>query len=160
MSLFGDLDVASAHDNPFFKPDGTYTCLVTKCEVKYSKNNNKGMALEYTIQEGDKEGKKFGEWKNIPEPWEVMGYASKEDFEAAVNFDDKIKERANRDLSFLKLRLKQFGFTPEEMGTIGAEEILSLPWLAIELKNYSGRENIADVKILADSMTAEGNSFS
>ena len=148
MSIFGDIDIASANDNPFFKPDGKYVCKVTKAAVRYSQQNNKGMPLEYTIQEGEKQGKKINESKTIPEVWHVMGYATEEDWQNEVNYKDKIKEDAARNLSFLKLRFKQFGFAPEEMNDIKPEDILSLPLLEIEIKNQGGSERIWDIKLL------------
>lgn len=148
MSIFGDIDISSANDNPFFKPDGKYVCKVTKAEVRYSQQNNKGMPIEYTIQEGEKQGKKINEWKTIPEVWHVMGYKTEEEWKEEVNYSDKIKEDAARNLSFLKQRFKQFGFSPEEMNDIKAEDILNLPLLEVEIKNQGGQERIWDIKLL------------
>lgn len=148
MSIFGDIDISSANDNPFFKPDGKYVCKVTKAEVRYSQKDNKGMPIEYTIQEGEKQGKKINEWKTIPEVWHVMGYKTEEDWKSEVNYSDKVKEDAARNLSFLKQRFKQFGFSPEEMNDIKPEDILSLPLLEVEIKNQGGQERIWDIKLL------------
>ena len=160
MSLFGDLDIKSANENPFFKPDGKYICKLTKAEVKYSKAGNKGMPLEYTIMEGQKQGKTIGEWKPVPEPWNVLGYETKEDLDNQVNKSDKIKEDAERNLAFLKQRMKQFGFAPEEMNSVTPEQLLELPWLEIEIKNEGSNERIKGIEIYADKLANEGDPFS
>lgn len=145
--IFGDLDVASANENPFFKPDGKYICRVTAATVRRSKAGNKGMPIEYTIQEGEKEGKKINEWKPVPEPWELEGYATDDDFKEEINFSAKLKEDAERNLSFLKQRMKQFGFSTEEMNTVTPEDFLNLPLLEVELKNHNGQERIWSVEV-------------
>lgn len=147
MSIFGDLDVSSANENPFFKPDGKYLCRVTAATVRHSKAGNKGMPIEYTIQEGQKQGKKINEWKPVPEPWEVEGYETQEDAKAEVNFSDKIKEDAERNLAFIKQRLKQFGFSNDEMNTVQPKDFLELPLLEVEIKNQNGQERIWSVQV-------------
>lgn len=160
MSIFGELDVASANENPFFKPDGKYISKLTKAEVRYSKSGNKGMPLEYTIMEGQKQGKTINEWKAIPEVWETQGYPTKDDYAAETKYSDKIKEDAERNLAFLKQRLKQFGFAAEEMNAITPEQLLELPWLEIEIKNAGGQERIYNIEIYADKLANEGDPFS
>lgn len=160
MSIFGELDVASANENPFFKPDGKYISKLTKAEVRYSKAGNKGMPLEYTIMEGQKQGKTINEWKPVPEIWETQGYPSQEDLKDQTNYSDKTKEDAERNLAFLKQRLKQFGFSAEEMNSVTPEQLLGLPWLEIEIKNSGGQERIYNIEIYADKLATEGDPFS
>jgi ribonuclease BN (tRNA processing enzyme) len=145
--IFGDIDVSSANENPFFKPDGKYLSKVTAATVRYSNAGNKGMPIEYTIQEGEKQGKKINEWKPVPEPWQILGYATEEDAKEEVNKSAKIKEDAARDLAFIKQRLKQFGFSNEEMNTVQPEDFLELPLLLVEIKNHNGQERIWGVEI-------------
>lgn len=147
MSIFGDIDVASANENPFFKPDGKYLCKVTNATVRRSNKGNKGMPIEYTIQEGEKQGKKINEWKPVPEPWELEGYESEEDQKAEVNFSAKLKETSERDIAFIKQRMKQFGFANDEMNSVKPEDFLSLPLLEVEIKNVNGQERIWSVEI-------------
>jgi hypothetical protein len=145
--LFGELDIASAQDNPFFKPDGTYLCEITSAQVRTSKNGNKGFALDYTITEGPKKGKKIQEWKPIPMPWQLKGYESNEVPEG-TRPDDEIKEKAERTMSFLKQRLKDFGIPVEQMNSVDAEYILNkVPLLDITIKNVDGNERITGVKL-------------
>lgn len=150
--LFGELDIASANDNPFFKPDGTYLCEISKAEIKTSKAGNKGFTLDYLIIEGDKKGKKIQEWKPIPMPWHFKGYKTKEEMESGVyntdNDQDQIKESAERNMSFLKQRLKDFGVPVEMMNSVDAEYLLNkVPQLNVTIQNKDGNERITGVKI-------------
>lgn len=152
MSLFGDLDIANAKDNPFFKPDGPYECEISKAEVKTSAKGNKGFTLDYLIVEGPKKGKKIQEWKPIPMPWELKGYKTREEFEAkSRNSDydeDQLKENAERNMSFLKQRLKNFGIADEDMNDITPEQLLNdVPRLTVTIKNSGDQERITNVKI-------------
>jgi len=151
-SLFGELDIASAKDNPFFKPDGTYVCELTGAEVKTSKKGNKGFALDYTIAEGPKKGKKIQEWKPIPMPWQLKGYATEEEQSSGQhnsdNDPDQIRENAERNMSFLKNRLKDFGIPVEEMNSVDSEYLLNkVPQLEVTIKNQDGNERITGVKV-------------
>lgn len=156
-NLFGDLDIASAEDNPFYKPDGTYVCELTGAQLKTSKKGNKGLALDYTIHRNvdgseSKKGKKIQEWKTIPRPWELKGYHSKEAMDRGVfdtDYDEaQIKEAAERNMSFLKQRMKDFGVPVEQMNSVDAEYLLNkTPLLEVTIKNQDGNERITGVKI-------------
>ena len=158
ISIFGDLDVASANENPFFKPDGTYVCKLTTAEIRFSKAGNKIMPLEYTIQEGPKMGKKIQEWKPVPEVWNVHGYETEEDWKTETNYSDKIKENAERNLAFIKQRMKQFGFSQDEMNSVQPSDLLQLPLLNVEIKNEGGQERIKGIT-LYDGDAGDGNPF-
>lgn len=148
MSLFGELDVASANDNPFYKEDGPYTCVVSGAEIKTSrKDGAKGLALKYTIVDGEKKGQFINEWKPIPFAWNLNGYASEEDEKNTANYDAEIAGTAARSLSFLKARLKDFGFPPEKMNTLEPKDFLELPNLVVTIKNENGRENVKGVDL-------------
>jgi len=156
MSLFGELDVASANDNPFYKEDGTYTCVVSGAETKTSrKDGAKGLALKYTIVEGEKKGQFINEWKPIPFSWNLNGYATEEDEKNTTNHDPEIGGNAQRSLSFLKSRLKDFGFPPEKMNNLEPQDFLNLPNLLVSIKNENGRENVKGVE-LAIVTTSKG----
>lgn len=152
MSLFGELDIANAKDNPFFKPDGDYECEIASAEVKTSKAGNKGFALDYLIIEGPKKGKKIQEWKPIPMPWHLKGYMTQGEMESGQrnsdHDEDKIKEDAERNMSFLKTRLKNFGIPVEEMNSVTPEYLLNkVPQLTVTIKNSGDNERITGVKI-------------
>jgi hypothetical protein len=150
--LFGDIDIASANANPFFKPDGTYLCDIALVEVRTAKSGSKGFALEYIILEGPKKDKKIQEWKTIPMPWQLEGY----DNEAKTtpsNSDEreKIKEDAERNMSFLKRRLKDFGIPVEEMNSVDQEYLLNkVRTLEVTIKNSGDNERITGVKVAED----------
>lgn len=145
--LFGDLDIASANENPFFKPDGTYLCEITKAEIKTSKKGNKGFTLDYTIMEGPKKGKKIQEWKPIPMPWQLKGFATADSSEK----DEEVLERAERSMAFLKQRLKDFGIPVDMMNAVDSDYLLNnVRALLVTIKNNDGQENITGVKIAED----------
>lgn len=156
MSLFGEIDVASANDNPFYKEDGQYVCRLTGAEIKTAhKTGDKGLALKYTIIEGKKKGQFINEWKPIPFSWQLNGYETEEDEKNTVNYDDEIAGNAQRSLSFLKSRLKDFGFPPEKMNVLEPKDFLELPNLVVSIKNENGRENVKGVD-LQGSVVAKG----
>ena len=157
MSLFGELDVASANDNPFFKEDGPYTCAVSGAEIKTSrKDGSKGLALKYTIVEGEKKGQFINEWKPIPFSWNLNGYATEEDEKNTANYDPEIGGNAARSLSFLKARLKDFGFAPEKMNNLEPTDFLNLPKLVVTIKNENGRENVKGVDLASGNVASGG----
>lgn len=155
MSLFGELDVASANDNPFYKDDGSYTCVVAGAELKTSnKDGSKGLALKYSIVEGPKKGQFINEWKPIPFSWQLNGYESAEDEKNTTNYDDENASNAARSLSFLKARLKDFGFAPEKMNILEPSDFLNLPKLVVTIKNEKGRENVKGVDLSGQPASA------
>jgi len=157
MSLFGDLDVASANDNPFYKEDGNYNCVISGAEIKTSnKDGSKGLALKYSITDGEKKGQFINEWKPLPFPWNLNGYATEEDEKNTSGYDAKIAGDSARSLSFLKARLRDFGFPPEKMNDLDPKDILALPPLVVSIKNEKGRENVKGVEIAAPVATKAG----
>lgn len=157
MSLFGELDVASANENPYYKEDGPYTCQLTGAELKTAKNGvSKGLALKYTILEGDKKGLSINEWKPVPTPWNLMGYTTKEDMDNTVNHDDEVASNSNRSLSYLKARLIEFGIPPEEMNDLEPKTLLELPHMIVTIRNKNDRENITGVELITDSTSSVG----
>lgn len=159
LGLFGDLDIASANDNPFYKPDDTYLCLITSAGVKKSQKGTRGWTIDYTIQEGKYKGRRIQEWKNIPWPWQVKGYETEEAMKNGGEKSEKIAEDADRDLSFLKGRLKDFGIPEEQMNSIQPAEIMDLSWLNVTMRNDDGREKITKVKLAGSNSSAEADPF-
>src|SRR5690242_16655281 len=100
MSLFGDLDVQSASDDPFGVSAGIHRMVVQKVEVKPTNSGDKtGMYLTFAVAdpEDSDNGNTVLEFKEIPDP-------------ALVKAEDKAAKRA---ASFLKMRLASLGI-PED----------------------------------------------
>lgn len=145
--LFGDLDIESAHDNPFYKEDGTYVCLITGVSKKISKKGNRGLEIVYTIQEGPKKTKKIREWKPLPFAWNVKGFATQADMDNDINYDEEIAENAARDLSYLKMRMKEYGFPSDNLNQLSSDKLLAVGPLAVTIKNQEGNERVTGVKL-------------
>jgi hypothetical protein len=152
-NLFGDLDVESAEDNPWIKPDGTYHCYLTKVSVGLTKNQDKrGMNLEYTIVEGPKKTRKIKEWKWVPSSAQVKGYDSLEPL-SQLNIDgmvsdEDLAEKAANAVSYLKARLKDFGIPSDKMNSIQSQDLMDLELdLNITIRNKNGNENIVNIAL-------------
>lgn len=105
-SIFGDLDVANAEDNPFEVEAGTYEATVTDVQVKpTAKGDKTGLILEYTITDESNNGKKVSEWKEIP---------------------DKNSPNAARAASFLKMRLASLGVPEGRMNDLQTDDLMNL----------------------------------
>jgi hypothetical protein len=111
MSIFGDLDVASASDDPFKVPANTYNAVVSESKVADSKDGSKkGLVLIYTVEDPGSEhhGKNVREWKTIPQPADPKN-PSGEDLRA---------------MSFLKARLLDLGVPEERINSIQPDELI------------------------------------
>lgn len=104
MGLFGDLDVKSAEDNPWFVPSNTYKADVFSVEVKDGKNG-KGLSIVYKISEGDHKGKTVSEWKNIPSKAEAD------------------TEEGKKAASYLKMRLASLGVPEARMNDVEPDDL-------------------------------------
>lgn len=160
MSLFGELDVASANENPYYKEDGTYLCQITGAEKKEANNasKSKGLVIKYTILEGDKKGLTIQEWKPLPDPWNIKGFESEEDMESKTNYDDEVASRAARSMSFLKSRLMDLGFPPEKMNTLDPKDFFEVPKVYVTIKNKNDRENVTSVELAEGTSSSVGSS--
>lgn len=135
MSLFGDLDIESAEDDPFAIPDNTYDCFLTDVTVKPTKDESKvGMTLEFTISEGDHAEKKIQEWKRIPASSEL------------TSEDTKIKADAERAMSFLKARMLDLGIPAERINSVGRDDLVGIHCL-VAVKNNNGYTNVRKVTL-------------
>lgn len=110
MGIFGDLDVASAADNPWLVPANTYECTVYTAEVKRDKNEILGLEIIYKISSGDHEGKTVREWKVIPEPADPKNPTAEE----------------AKATSYLKMRLLSFGVPESRMNSMNINDILGI----------------------------------
>lgn len=158
MSLFGELDVASANENPYYKEDGPYTCQLTGAELKTARNGSKGLALKYTILEGEKKGLSINEWKPVPMPWNLNGYETQEDEKNTANYDAEIAANASRSLSYLKARLVEFGIPAEKMNDLEPKDLLELPHMIVTIRNKNDRENVTGVELISGTTSSVGTS--
>lgn len=111
MSLFGDLDIASAADDPFNIDEGIYRGVLSNVQTKKSNDGTKkGTVFTYTVtdEESPMVGRKIDEWKNLPQPADP----------------DSLTPEEERDLSFLKMRLSSLGVAEEDMNTVEAKDLI------------------------------------
>lgn len=141
MSLFGDLDVASAADNPFVVKDGTYEATVAEAEVKVNEEKNKkSLVLTYAITtEGEMHGRKVQEYKTIP-----------------ANGDES--EQAARDASFLKMRLSSLGIPEKMMNTLEIDDLVGIECV-ITVVNKNDFTNVKRLTLPKSGATSQGNPF-
>lgn len=133
MGLFGDLDVASADDNPWAVPANTYEADVYTVEVKTDKNGNKGLAILYKISSGDHEGKTVSEWKIIPQP----------------NGSDLTPEE-KKAASYLKMRLASLGVPEERMNDVNVNDLMGLP-VTVKVTVNGDYTNVTRVELRGNS---------
>lgn len=132
MGIFKGLDVASASDNPFGVPDGTYYATVSAAGVKNSDKVGDGLTIDYTIRDCEDEkynGRKVSDWLTIPEP----------------NDNGDLDEKGQMRLSFLKTRLSSLGIPESEMNTVDPEDLIGLEVVLIlktTTKNDTDYQNI------------------
>jgi hypothetical protein len=113
MGIFGELDVASAADDPFKVPANVYEASVTDVTVGPTKDGSKvGMTLIYTITEdsadGEHVGKTVREWKEIPQPANPK----------VLSADDK------KAMSWLKARLLSLGVPENRVNTVEPSDLI------------------------------------
>jgi len=139
MSLFADLDIASASDNPFAVDPGTYNARVTNVTTgKTQKGDKFGMLIEYTVtDEGPYQGNTVSEWKRIPRP------------DDAEPLDEAQKAKA---LSFLKQRLSNLGIPEARMNDVTADDLIGID-VVISVVEKDGYTNVKKVTL------AEGTGF-
>lgn len=131
MSLFGDLDIQSAADDPFKVDNGTYPFTITKVKSgPTSKGDKLGLTLEYTITDEDSpmNGRKVSEWKHIPQPDDPQNPTAEE----------------ARAASFLKLRLADLGVPENQMNSLEIEDLLGLEGVMV-VKNNGEYTNVTKV---------------
>ena len=141
MSLFGELDVESAEDNPFAIPDGVYDAAVFEVKVGPTKNKDKvGMTLVYKITEGPQTGKTVQEWKHVPQPADAKNPTEEE----------------ARALSYLKARMISLGVPAEKINTIQSDDLLGRE-VVITLVTKGEYQNVRKVteKQDTDSLAAK-----
>lgn len=104
--LFGDLDIASANDEPWAIKADSYPCTVTQSEIKPNNAGDKmGWSISYTIDEGEYKGMTLFEWKWVP---------TKEQVSTDSN--------ADRARNFLAERMASFGVPKERRNQFKADQ--------------------------------------
>lgn len=144
MSLFGDLDIASAADNPFSVDPGTYSATVSNVELKDSKAGDKtGLFFTYTITgDGPMVGRSVSEWKTVPQP---------------ENPKSPTAEEAQA-LSFLKMRLASLGIPEARMNTVTPDDLIGID-VVITVKQKDEYTNITKVVLATGVATNSENPF-
>lgn len=141
FNIFGDLDLASAADDPFAVEDGTYDAVVVESVVKSEKKNpnRKGLALKYQIEGGPMNGRKVSDWRNIPL--------------------DKADENYDTDRSFMKGRLTAFGVPEDRFATFQPQDAMGAR-ITITVKNreVDGTNYTNVTKVVARNDSAAGSS--
>ncbi len=157
-SIFGDIDLKNASEDPFYKENDTYLCQITEAPITASAKGNRGLNIKYTIQKGDHEGEPIRDYLAIPKKWEVKGYPTESDLDSDTNYDKDLEKRSKRSVGFLKKRLLEFGFANEELDSIQPEDILAvgLLWVTLRHRKSDNQEQVAGVKLAEDS---EGTPF-
>lgn len=133
MSLFGDLDIASAADNPFEIPANSYEATVTDVRVGKTRDESKvGMTFIYTIQSGEYEGQDITEWKQIPTPADPHNLTT----------DEK------RSMSFLKQRLLSLGVPEDRMNSVKEDELIGADVVVTVKPGKNGYTNVSRVELM------------
>lgn len=138
FSIFGDLDVQAAADDPFAVSDGTYGATVTECSAgPTNKGDKKGMTFIFTIDESDDSamiGRKYSEWLEIPVPADPKNLTPEE------------AQKASR----LKSRLLSLGTPKDQINSAKTSDFLGIGVvIRIATTEKNGREyqNIKDLKV-------------
>lgn len=136
MSLFGDLDVQHAADDPFNIEEGIYKGTISDVKVKQSSKGTTGLVLTYTVtdEESPMVGRKIDEWKNVPQPADPENLTPEEE----------------RDRSFLKMRLKSLGIPESEMNNVGTDDLVGLD-VVFTVKKKGEYTNVTKVELADDS---------
>lgn len=144
MSLFGDLDLENAADDPFAIPPGTYNAVLTALTQENPKDPSKrpGFSFKYTITNPDEDpdnnatGLTISEWKTIPAP-------------ITDDSTDEEKAEASRNRSFIKQRLLSLGVAPDDLDTVGSEDLVGTDVVLTVVKKGE-YTNITWVKLPVD----------
>lgn len=142
MSLFGELDVASAADDPFKVPPNVYNAVVTDVSVGPTKDGSKtGMTLVYTIQSDDEHnGKNVREWKQIPTPADPKNLSA----------DDK------RAMSFLKSRLLDLGVPESRINQVAPDDLIGKEVTITVKDGKNDFVNVTKVTLLQNTAAPSG----
>lgn len=109
-SIFGDLDIEGASDDPFGVPVGVHPVQVTDVKVIRPKADDKDMLLlEYKVTDGDATGNTVQERKTIK-----------------TDGEDANSPSARRNASFLKIRLKELGVPEARLNSVKPDDLIGV----------------------------------
>ncbi len=133
-SLFGDLDLDNAPDDPFAIPDATYRAFLTNVKKAPTKDGKKtGVTFKYKISEGDYEGREVTEWKS-------------------ANATDDVRTK-----SFLKQRIISLGVPTDRLGVVDPGDLIGKE-VYVTVKNRNGYANVDKVTLVDASEISEPTS--
>lgn len=160
-NLFGELDVESAEDNPWFKPDGTYRCGLADVTVKLTKNEDKmGMTLVFKVTQDFKKGRQIKPWYWIPTPNQIKGYPSLKPEEGQVK-DPEFAEKAANATSTLKMVMKNMGVPADKINTLKSQDLMDMAQeYDVTIQNKNGSENIKSIAVNDDTTDQKFDPFS
>lgn len=146
MSIFGELDVESANDDPFQIPDNTYRATVTDAKVGPTNNGDKvGLTIVYTINSDDEhDGKSVSEWKHIPTP----------------NDPKNLTPEESKAASFLKQRMLSLGIPAERINSVTPDDLKARE-VYITTKTTTSNDriytNVRKVVVIEDGVAFDEN---
>lgn len=148
-SIFGDLDLTAAADDPFKVENGTYLAFVKEAEVKLSQKGNRGLNITYEIagNGNDGDGKTIKEWKNIP------------DAKDAASDEEGGSAEGRRSASFLKQRLLSLGVAPESVNKVKVSELVGTKVVITVGENNQGYSSVNKVELASNETTSGDNPF-
>lgn len=142
MSIWGDLDVEAAADDPFAVPNNTYRAVLTDAKVGPTKAGDKvGLTITWTINSEDEHnGKMITEWKQIPQPVDPK------------NLTDEEK----RTTSFLKKRMLDLGIPPERINSVTPDDLVGRDCM-VSVVNKDNYVNVRKVILIENGVAFDGN---
>lgn len=130
-SLFGDLALEGAPDDPFAIPDSTYRAYLTDVKKGPTKDKSKvGVTFRYKISEGDHKDQEITEWKS------------------ANPGDD------TRTKSFLKQRIIGLGVPADRISVVDPSDLIGKE-VFVTTKMRNGFTNVQNV-VPVDAGTEAG----
>lgn len=131
-NLFGDIDFGNVPDDPFAIPDNSYLAFVTDVKTGPTKAGDKiGLTLTYTIADGEFEGRKVTEWKQIVQPADPAHPTAEE----------------ARSLSYLKSRMVDLGIPGSKLGSLIPDDLIGIK-AVISVQTKGQYQNVTRVKVV------------
>lgn len=145
-NIFGDLDLEGASDNPFAPDPGTYHGYIKSSKITRLKNGVRKWVLTYMVEDDNypEQNKKTAqEWLTIPDA-------------AGMNTPDGRRQR-----SFLKLRWRTLGFTPEAASTAKPADVVNYPVkFTVRTSGDNGEYiNVVNVSLAEKKITSDFDQF-
>lgn len=143
MSLFGDLDIASASDDPFGIPAGTYPCIISDAKAGRNKDDNKtGLTIFYKITEGEPAGNTAQEWKTIQSDGDT----------------DPKSDANKKNASYIKMRLRELGIPEDRMNTVEPNDLKGIEGYVTMGEPNNGFPRVVSFSLTKPGVTAGADS--